>query len=118
MILLWYALYSLLGLWVLWIFFLSVMALQRARDIAPLAPQVKFFGYPTLFIGLFIDFLCNVFVLTPLLLELPKETTCTTRLKRHHKENTGDTWLSRWQLAVVHWFVPLLNPFDSSGPHI
>jgi hypothetical protein len=46
------------------------------------------------------------------LLELPKETTVTARLKRHHRESQG------WRLAVVLFIEPILDPFDPSGDHV
>ena len=62
--------------------------------------------------GLVLDLLCNTFVMTLILLELPQEFTVTSRLKRHHAESTG------WRLAVVLFFEPVLDPLDPSGDHI
>ena len=112
MILLSYLFYSFVGLYLLWIFYLAVMTLKRARDANLLTKTAKFFGIPVLVIGLLLDFLANVFVMTVMLLELPKETTVTARLKRHNKESTG------WRLSIVKWAEPLLDPFDPSGDHI
>lgn len=112
MILLSYLFYSFVGLYLLWIFYLAVMTLKRARDANLLTKTAKAFGTPVLVIGLLLDFLANVFVMTVMLLELPKETTVTARLKRHNKESTG------WRLSIVKWAEPLLDPFDPSGDHI
>lgn len=112
MILLSYLFYSFVGLYLLWIFYLAVMTLKRARDANLLTKTVKALGIPVLVVGLILDFLANVFVMTVMLLELPKETTVTARLKRHNKESTG------WRLSIVKWAEPLLDPFDPSGDHI
>jgi len=107
-----YALYAFLLLYALWVFYLAVMNLQRARDAGLLKGFAYPLGYLTLFIGLALDFLSNVLVLTVILLELPKETTVTARLKRHVK-NKG------YRGAVARWFgAVLLDPFDPSGNHL
>lgn len=96
----------------LYVFYCAVMNIKRVKDMGKLTPLGYAFGYPTLFIGLFLDLLCNVFVMTFILLELPKETTVTARLKRHHATSVG------WRLAVVKFFEPVLDPLDPSGDHI
>ncbi len=99
-------------LYALWIFYLAVMNLARAKRDGKLSRVALIFGTPVLFVGWLLDFLANVFVMTPLLFELPQELTVTARLKRHHKESTG------WRLAVVLWFEPILDPYDPSGDHV
>lgn len=101
-----------LCLYFLWIFYLAVMTLKRARDENLLTKTATVFGIPVLVIGLILDFIANVFVMSLMLLELPKETTVTARLKRHNKESTG------WRLSIVKWAEPLLDPFDPSGDHV
>lgn len=96
----------------LWVFYLAVMNLKRVRDAGGLSPWALRFGYPVLFLGLVLDVLVNWLVVSLLLLEFPKETTVTARLKRHNKESSG------WRLSVVKFFEPLLDPFDPSGDHI
>lgn len=96
----------------LYVFYAAVMNVKRVRDMGKLTKLGMAFGYPTLAIGLVLDLLVNVLVMTPLLLELPKETTVTSRLKRHHAESTG------WRLAVVLFFEPVLDPLDPSGDHV
>ena len=105
-------LWGVLLLWALWVFFLAVMTLKRAKDADLLTATAKAFGYPVLFAGLLLDFLCNVLVLTVLLAELPREGTVTSRLKRHNLHSTG------WRKSVAAWAEPLLDPFDPSGDHI
>jgi len=62
--------------------------------------------------GYLLDILVNVFVMTFVMFELPKEFTVTARLKRHKNQSTG------WRLSVAKWFEPLLDPFDPSGDHV
>lgn len=105
-------LWGVLLLWALWVFYLAVMTLKRAKDAKLLTRTAMAFGYPVLFVGLVLDFLANVLVLTVLLAELPREGTVTSRLKRHNATSTG------WRKAVAAWAEPLLDPFDPSGDHI
>lgn len=98
--------------YVTWTMYLAVMALKRARDAGSLTRTATILGYPMLFIGYLFDFAVNVLVCTPLLLELPRETTVTARLKRH-KAAGG------WRGRVAAWVGDhLLDPFDPSGRHI
>jgi len=101
-----------LATYALWIFYLAVMNLKRAKDAGLLSTTSSALGYPVLFVGYLLDFLVNVFVFTPVLLELPQETTVTARLKRHNRTSTG------WRKAVALWAEPLLDPYDPSGKHI
>jgi hypothetical protein len=96
----------------LWIFYLAVMNLKRVRDLGLLSKTAKVLGYPVLVVGYLLDFILNVVVMTVILLELPQETTVSSRLKRHNNDQGG------WRLAVVRWFEPLLDPYDPSGDHI
>jgi hypothetical protein len=95
----------------LWVFYLAVMNLKRAKDAGLLSKTAMALGYPVLIVGYLLDCFVNVFVMTFLLLELPRETTVTSRLKRHNK-GTG------WRKAVAAWAEPLLDPYDPSGDHI
>jgi len=112
MIALYYILGSVLSIYLLWIFYVAVMGIKRVRDEGKLTKFALALGLPVLVIGLLLDFIVNVFVMTLLLLEPPKEMTVTARLKRHHKDSSG------WRLAVVHFFEPILDPFDPDGDHI
>lgn len=97
----------------LWIFYLAVMNLKRVRDAGKLGKVALTLGIPVLVIGLVLDLLVNVLVMTPLLLEIPQETTVTARLKRHKSESTG------WRLRVTNWFASeLLDHFDPDGSHV
>ena len=85
-----YVVGSLLLTYVLWIFYLAVMSLSHAKRDGTLTKTAKALGMPILFLGLFIDLLVNIFVMTFLLLELPREMTVTARLKRHNRG--PDSW--------------------------
>lgn len=103
---------SVLGFWVLWIFYLAVMNLKRAQDAGTMTKTAYVLGYPVLFIGLAIDILVNVFVVTFLLLELPRETLVTSRLARHIKGEDS------WRKSVAKFICSnLLDSFDPSGKH-
>lgn len=100
------------SLWFLWLLYLAVMSLKRGQDAGTLTKWCKVFGYPILFLGLLVDLFCNVFAMTILLGELPKEMTVTSRLKRHNRTSSG------WRKAVAVWAEQLLDQFDPSGDHI
>ena len=96
----------------LYVFYAAVMNIKRVRDMGKLTTMGKVLAYPTLVIGLVLDLLVNWFVMTVILVEIPRELTVTSRLKRHHKESTG------YRLAVVKFFEPVLDPLDPSGDHV
>lgn len=96
----------------LYVFYAAVMNIKRVRDMGKLNTMGKVLAYPTLVIGLVLDFLVNVFVMSIVLLEFPREFTVTSRLQRHHRDSKG------WRLAVVKFFEPVLDPLDPSGDHI
>jgi uncharacterized membrane protein YhaH (DUF805 family) len=96
--------------YVLWVVYLAVMNLKRVRDAGNLSRAALVLGVPVLIAGLLVDLFCNV-LLSVILLELPRETTVTARLKRHN-QGTG------WRKTVAGWFEPILDPFDPSGNHI
>ena len=107
-----YLLWAVLACYGLWVFYLAVMNLKRVRDNGGLSKWATRFAYPVLLVGYVLDVLVNWFVVTVLLLELPKETTVTARLKRHNRGSAG------WRKAVVQFFEPLLDPFDPDGNHV
>jgi len=105
-------LYGFLSIYILWLFFLAVMNLQGARDSGKLTGAAYCIGLPLLYLGLVIDFLVNVFPVTVLFLELPREGTVTSRLSRHIHDSDG------WRKTLATWFCKnLLDPFDPSGCH-
>jgi hypothetical protein len=107
-----YLLISLLTTYFLYVFYAAVMNVKRIRDQGKLTTLGKVFGYPTLIIGLILDLIVNIFVMSIILVEIPREFTVTSRLKRHNKESTG------YRLAVVKFFEPVLDPLDPSGDHV
>lgn len=108
-----YAVAAFGGTYVLWVFYLAVMALMRARDAGTLSKPAYILGLPVLWIGLLIDFLVNVFVMSILMLEMPSEGTVTSRLSRLQAEE-ADTWRGKF----ATWFcVNLLDTFDPTGKH-
>jgi hypothetical protein len=106
-----YLLFALAITYGLYVFYCAVMNLKRVRDAGKLTAVGKALGYPTLMIGYVLDVLVNVLVMTVVMLELPRETTVTARLKRHQKSKG-------WRLAVVKFLEPVLDPIDPSGDHI
>ena len=97
----------------LWVFYLAVMALRRAKLSGTLSKTALWLGTPLLFIGLLLDFIANMTVFTVLMLDLPKETLVTYRLKRYAYGEDG------WRKRFAQWFAhTLLDDFDPSGKHI
>jgi hypothetical protein len=107
------ALGALLSIYVLWIFYLAVMNLQRSRDAGTLTRPAYYLGLPILYIGLAIDAFVNVFILTWMFLDLPREPLVTARLSRYAAGSNG------WRKTLALWYaVNLLDTFDPSGKHI
>lgn len=106
------ALYAFLMLYVLWIFYLAVMNLKRARDANAITRTALCFGYPVLIVGYALDVFVNLTLMSVFFLELPHETTMTSRVKRHLYHSQG------WREKLAAWFCHnLLNSFDPSGKH-
>jgi hypothetical protein len=112
LILLVYLLVSAVSTYALWGFYLAVMNLKRAKNSGLLTRRAEILALPMLVIAYVLDCLVNWFVMTLVLLELPKEPTVTERLKRHN--NGSDSW----RTSVAVWIEPLLDPFDPTGDHI
>lgn len=105
-------LYAIALLYATWTFYLAVMSLKRARDAGRLTRTALILGYPLLILGLILDALLNITVMTVLFLELPQELLVTTRLKRHAQTYT-------WRGTVARWFAKhMLDEFDPNGKHI
>tara|TARA_R110000822_G_scaffold9207_16_gene35898 strand:+ start:134 stop:481 length:348 start_codon:yes stop_codon:yes gene_type:complete len=108
----WALLIGLGSTYALWIFYLAVMNLKRAKDAGQLTTTAKALGYPVLIVGYVLDCFVNSTVMTVLLLEIPQETTVTSRLSRHLNEGEG------WRKSIAAWAAPLLDPYDPSGKHL
>jgi predicted transporter len=98
--------------YILWIFYLAVMNLKRVRDSQGLHPFVRVLGMPILIVGWVLDTVLNWVVMTVVLLEFPRETTISARLKRHNRYGTG------FRKKIAQKFEILLDSFDPSGDHI
>jgi ABC-type maltose transport system permease subunit len=94
-------------IYTLWVFFLAVMSLDRAKRTGTLRPVAFALGIPILTIGLLVDFLTNVLVMTFVLLELPREWTVTARLRRHIK---GTGWRKSVALYICGTFLDYFDP--------
>lgn len=96
----------------LWLFYLAVMNLKRAKDAGKLSKTAYVLGLPILWFGLFLDAVVNVFIMTVLMLEFPRELTVTSRLSRHARKEG-------WRKEFAVWIaVELLDTFDPSGKHV
>lgn len=101
--------YPILSLYILWIFYLAVMSLYRANKEKKLPKVALILGYPILIIGALLDFLTNIFIISFVLFEIPKELLVTQRLSRHIKVGSG------YRFIVSNWICKnLLNQFDSN----
>lgn len=104
--------YVLLSPWLLWSIYAAVMRLKQVREAGKLTTAMKVFGYPTLFVGLALDLLVNVFIGSPLFLELPRELTLSSRLWRLSTTGSG------YRQRVALWLrVNLLDAIDPAGTH-
>lgn len=101
-----------LGAWALWVFFLAVMCLQGARDLKKLTPWNTRIGYTVLVVGWVLDFIVQVTLASVLFVELPRELTVSSRVKRLIDGQDG------WRRAVAMWLRDhFLKPFDATGRH-
>jgi hypothetical protein len=90
----------------------AIMALARAKESGHLSPWALRIAYPLLAVGYLCDFLLNVFVVSWILLEVPRELLVTARLSRHIKAESG------WRKSVSTWVCQhLLDWADPKGCH-
>lgn len=98
--------------YVFWIMFLAAMNLIGSYRAGTISTIAKVLGYPMIIVGVILDFLFNVIVLTIILVEVPKEWLVTERLARHKWEGEG------WRKAFATFFcLKFLDTFDPSGQH-
>lgn len=101
------------SLYLCWTLYLAIMALKRARDSGTLPKVAYYLGLPLLWLGLLVDFICNVLVTLLPFLDLPREFLVTARLQRYVDGPDG------WRKRLALWFaLNLLDPFDPKGYHI
>ena len=109
----WYVGGAAVGVYVLWMFFLAVMALMRAHEAGTLSKVALYLGMPIVAVGVLIDFVVNVVVLTPLMLDVPAEWTVSQRLARIKAEEP-----TSWRGKMASWICTnLLDTFDPTGEH-
>ena len=107
-----YLAYAFGGLYALWLFYLAVMSLHRAQLAGTLSKPALYFGYPILAVGLVLDLIVNIFVASPVMLDLPRELTVSDKMSRLIKSN------SPWRRKGACWFCEkFLDVFDPSGRH-
>lgn len=116
-------LYAVVSLLLLWVFYLAVMSLARVKKTSGLNTDSEQLGALVLLIGYLLDLNANWGVMTVVLLELPRETTVTSRLRRHNRPVDESLWLvprllAIWRLAVAQKLEPILDPYDWTGNHI
>lgn len=109
----WMVLYFVVPLYALWLFYLAAMSIMRAYNAKTLSKQALWLGTPVMFVAVLIDVLVNVFVMTILFWELPRQWLVTQRLSKWCC--TGGT---SWRKTVAKWVcVNFLDTFDPSGMH-
>lgn len=96
-----------------WVQYLAIMNLQRARDNQTLPRVAYVLGQPFLYFGLLCDCLLNVFWITFMFFDLPREFLVTQRLERY--KHGPDGWRKR---LAAWWATNLLDPFDPKGIHV
>lgn len=103
---------AVLGIYCTWTMYLAIMALSRAQRDSKLPKWAFRIAYPLLGLGYLCDFLLNVFVVSWILLEVPRELLVTARLSRHIKSESG------WRKSVATWICQnLLDWADPKGCH-
>lgn len=98
-------------LWLTAVFYVAVMHFKQVRDSGVLDTlnwTSRAIAYLTLYVGLVLDLLLNIFVMTVVFVEPPKELLTTSRIRRH---KFGQ---SVWRKRVAIWFCRnFLSPFDA-----
>lgn len=98
---------------VLWVFYTAVMRLKMVRAAGQLTTAMKVFGYPVLFVGLFLDLAVNTLIGSIVFAELPHEFTLSSRLTRW-STNAAGGWRTKVALAIR---MGLLDNIDPAGVH-
>lgn len=101
----------------LWRDFAAVMNVRRVmKSGITLSPYARILAVYLLVRGYFLDLFVNVFHMSIVMWEWPREMTVTARLQRHWLEGTERT------KAVAAWFAGRkglhLDDLDPSGKHV
>lgn len=107
-----YPLYSVLALAILEGHYLIIMCLKPAHDAGTLSPLMTVFGNIVFVTGYAWDIWCNLTVVSPWMLDWPREFTVSAKLRRLV---IGSDWRARWSIRLAE---QCLNPFSPGGPHI
>ena len=103
---------SALFIWGFWGLYVLVMGLYRAKLQGRLTTEAYIMGWPYYALGYVVDIVANLTIFTLIMLELPRETLVTSRLKRHMKTGAG------WRYEVAKYICDnLLDPLDPHGDH-
>ena len=114
LILFWIVLFVLTTLWALWIFYIAMMNIKRIAATRSLPLRTQILVWPTMAVFEVLEFVANVIVLTVLFWDWHREIRVSDRLRRYWRcpARYG------WQLHVVKFLKPMLDPFDPAGLHI
>lgn len=106
------ALNTLVIVYSVWVLYLALMNLKGARDNGKLGPVAYACGIPILCVGYVLDFVMNIFVMSLILMELPRETLVTSRVQRLIRDEGFRGKVCRY--IAIHF----LNAFDPRGYHV
>ena len=107
-------LFALGTLWALWVLYIAMMNIKRVELTRELPWQAQILVYPTIAVFEVVEFVANVFVLTVVFLDWPRELHVSDRLRRYYQRPAR----YGWRLYIVLFIKPMLDPFDPAGPHI
>ncbi len=121
-LILWWAGISIALMYLTFVHFGAVMRARELRDSRTMSWQTDKILWSwcmaTLVIGLVLDMLTNIIVMTPVMLELPKETLTTFRLIRWNHTTSTSWWTRHVRMAFVNLGKALLDKMDTDGQHI
>ena len=107
------ALVAALAIYILWFGYIAVMYLVLLRDQGKLPRRLERVAIPGVVFYWLLDVALNWLVLTFVLLELPRELTVSSRLKRHNNPHGRN-----WRATVARAIEPYLDPIDPDGDHV
>jgi len=121
-VLAYWALLSLFLLYSTWVHFAAVMRMRALRDSGGISRDkdrtLWACGSLMLAIGLTLDVLVQVVVMSPVMLELPREWLTTTRLIRWNRSKSTSWWTRNVRKPMVNLGKVLLDKVDTDGVHI